>query len=128
MHEPVLLAAHVADPANLLPDVRLADRLDHVIEREEQAFDCSAVQVMGCPCESSGGSPAASEAMILPSRSPQASPSASIFTPGFLASKRRAMSLKALIVCGSVSVCQTRTTFQPPHLRAEDSSHQSHDY
>src|SRR6476646_7432455 len=65
---------------------------------------------MGCPCESSGGVPDASEAMILPSRSPQARPSASIFTPGVLASNRRAISLKALIVCGSVSVCQTRTT------------------
>src|SRR5262249_54730743 len=62
----------------------------------------------GWPCDNSGGDPAASDAMILPSRSVQASPSASILMPGFFASKRRAMSLNALVVCGSVFVCPTR--------------------
>lgn len=58
-------------------------------------FDCSAVQVIGWPCDNSGGDPAASDAMIFPSRSVQASPSASILMPGFFASKRRPMLLNA---------------------------------
>src|SRR5947208_3837542 len=74
-------------------------------------FDCSAAQVIGWPCESSGGVPAASEAMILPSRSPQASASTSTFTPGCFASKRLAMFLAASWELGCVSVCHTRMTF-----------------
>src|SRR5205814_1822658 len=74
-------------------------------------FDCSAAQVIGWPCESSGGVPAASEAMILPSRSPHASASTSTFTPGCFASKRLAMFLTVSWELGCVSVCHTRMTF-----------------
>jgi hypothetical protein len=110
VHEAELLAADVADALDLLPDVVLADRLDASSSGLSRPFDCRAVQVIGWPCDNSGGDPAASDAMILPSRSVQASPSASTLMPGCFASKRRAMSLNALMVCGSVSVCQTRTT------------------
>src|SRR5256884_6763380 len=74
-------------------------------------FDCSAAQVIGWPCDSSGGVPAASEAMILPSTSPPASASTSTFTPGCFASKRLAMFLTASWELGCVSVCHTRMTF-----------------
>src|SRR5438034_2521637 len=74
-------------------------------------FDCSAEQVIGWPCESSGGVPAASDCMILGSRSPQASASTSTFTPGCFASKRLAMFFTASCELGCVSVCQTRMTF-----------------
>src|SRR6266849_2759233 len=74
-------------------------------------FDWKAEQVIGWPCDSSGGVPAASEAMSRPSRSPQASPSTSTLTPGFFASKRLAMLRIASCELGCVSVCQTRMTF-----------------
>src|SRR5919106_3163212 len=71
---------------------------------------CKAEQVIGWPWDRSGGAPAASAAMILPSRSPQASASASTLMPGFFASKRWTMLSIASIEVGLTSVCQTRTT------------------
>src|SRR5436309_10767677 len=72
--------------------------------------DGSAAPVIGWACESSGGVPADSEAMILPSRSPQASASTSTFTPGCFASKRLAMFLTASCELGCGSECPTRMT------------------
>jgi hypothetical protein len=111
MHEAILLAPDIADALDLLPDVVLADRIDHFVERQQQALrlqrrtrDRLAVRKLRWAARREPGHDLAFEV----------GPGESLgldLDAGFFASKRRAMSLNALMVCGSVSVCQTRTTF-----------------
>src|SRR5712691_11546805 len=68
-------------------------------------------QVMGWPWAASGGAPAARAAVSFFSRSPQARPSILIDTSGCVFSYAAAISLRTARVWGSVSVCQSRTTF-----------------
>ncbi len=77
---------------------------------------CSAAQVMGWPWESSGGEPAAREAMIFPSRSPHARASASTLISGCSFSNRATILATAFLDRGLVSVCHTLMTFSAARL------------